>query len=75
MADWTSAVPTWQPEWMRSTTRARLVLCRAAREGRRTRFSLLAEDFERVIPAADNRSQVAEMCSRWDDHGFPPISG
>ncbi|MDT0140197.1 hypothetical protein [Acidovorax sp. PRC11] len=32
MADWTTTtVTTWEPEWMRSTTRQRLAACRAAR--------------------------------------------
>lgn len=66
MADWTSTVTTWHPEWMRSTTRARLDLCRAAREGRQVRFRFLEDDHERLIPSADNASGFADVLRRWD---------
>ncbi len=69
MADWTSTTTTtWEPDWMRSTTRDRLAACRAvhAAPGRpgREKASSAAHPGEKIVPAMRNFRYAEDATER-----------
>ncbi|ABM32342.1 hypothetical protein Aave_1755 [Paracidovorax citrulli AAC00-1] len=75
MADWTSTTTTtWEPDWMRSTTRDRLAACRAvhAAPGRpgREKASSAAHPGEKIVPAMRNFRYAEDATER--EHGSHP---